>query len=78
MLGCIALGLLQLIAIEFDAHIWSAFTHFLRTRRRALPSERTVKMVLAQELLKDFFGLRPRAMMQEIRDLARHSDRLDE
>ena len=78
MLGCIALGLLQLIAIHFDAHIWSTFTHFLRTRRRALPSERTVKTVLAQELLKDFFSLRPIAIMQEIRDLARHPDRLDE
>jgi hypothetical protein len=78
MLGCIALGLLQLIAIHFDTHIWSTFTHFLRTRRRVLPSKRTVKTVLAQELLKDFFSLRPSAMMQEIRDLARHPDRLDE
>ena len=78
MLGSIALGLLQLIAIRFGADIWSTFTHFLRTRRRALPSERTVKTVLAQEVLKDFFSLRPSAMMQEIRDLARHPDRLDE
>jgi hypothetical protein len=50
MLGCMALGLLQLIALKFDSHIWSAFSCFLRTRRRALPSERTVKAVLAQEL----------------------------
>jgi hypothetical protein len=77
MLGCIALGFLQLIAIRFDAHIWSTFTHFLRTRRRVLPSERTVKVVLAQELLKDFFSLRPSAMMQEIRDLARCPDGMD-
>lgn len=77
MLGCIALGFLQLTAIRFDAHIWSTFTHFLRTRRRVLPSERTVKVVLAQELLKDFFSLRPSAMMQEIRDLARCPDGMD-
>jgi hypothetical protein len=77
MLGCIALGFLQLIALRFDAHIWSTFTHFLRTRRRVLPSERTVKVVLAQELLKDFFSLRPSAMMQEIRDLARCPDGMD-
>jgi hypothetical protein len=76
MLGCIALGMLQLIALQLDAHIWSAFTRFLRTRRRTLPSERTVKTVLAQELLKDFYSLKPRAMMQEIRDLARHRDDL--
>ena len=74
MLGCIALGMLQLIALQLDAHIWSAFTRFLRTRRRTLPSERTVKTVLAQELLKDFYSLKPRAMMQEIRDLARCPD----
>jgi len=78
MLGCIALGLLQLIALHYDTHIWLTFTRFLRTRRRALPSERTVKAVLAQELLKDFYRLKPRAMMQEIRDLARHPDDLDE
>lgn len=77
MLGCIALGLLQLIALQFDAHIWSAFTRFLRTRRRTLPSERTVKTVLAQELLKDFYSLKPRAIIQEIRDLARLCDDLD-
>ena len=77
MLGCIALGFLQLIALRFDAHIWSTFTHFLRTRRRVLPSERTVKVVLAQELLKDFFSLRPSAMMQEIRDLARCPEGMD-
>jgi hypothetical protein len=70
MLGCIALGLLQLVALQFDQHIWSAFSHFLRTRRRTLPSERTVKAVLAQELMKDFYSLKPSAMMQEIRDLA--------
>jgi hypothetical protein len=74
MLGGIALGLLQLIALKFDSHIWSTFTRFLRTRRRTLPSERTVKVVLAQELLKDFYSLKPSAMMQEIRNLARHPD----
>lgn len=74
MLGCIALGLLQLIALKFDSHIWSSFTRFLRTRRRTVPSERTAKAVLAQELLKDFFRLKPSAMMQEIRHLARHPD----
>jgi hypothetical protein len=74
MLGCMALGLLQLIALKFDSHIWSAFSCFLRTRRRALPSERTVKAVLAQELMKDFCSLKPSAIMQEIRNLASTPD----
>jgi len=69
MLGCIALGLLQLVALKFPGPIWAAFTRFLRTRSRALPSERTVKEVLAQELTLDFHNPKPSAMMQAIRRL---------
>ncbi len=53
MLGCITLGLLQLVALKFQHQVWEAFSLFLRTRRRALPSERTVKEVLAQELVRN-------------------------
>jgi hypothetical protein len=74
MLGCIALGLLQLVALKFQGPIWAAFTRFLRTRRRALPSERTVKEVLAQELTLDFHSLKPSAMMQEIHRLGQRPD----
>ena len=77
MLGCIALGLLQLVALKFQGPIWAAFTRFLRTRRRALPSERTVKEVLAQELTLDFHSLRPSAMMQEIHGLGQSPDEED-
>jgi DDE superfamily endonuclease len=45
MLGCVAVGLLQLVALKFHDHVWDGFTMFLRTRSRALPSERTVKTV---------------------------------
>ncbi|MCP4878900.1 MAG: hypothetical protein GY896_25890, partial [Gammaproteobacteria bacterium] len=45
MLGAIALGLLQLIALRFTASIWQQHRGFLRTRSRTLPSERTVKQV---------------------------------
>ena len=54
MLGCIAIGLLQLVALKLHAQVWDGFHLFLRTRSRALPSERTVKAVLAQELLRHF------------------------
>jgi len=50
MLGCITLGLLQLVALKFQHQVWEAFSLFLRTRNRALPSERTVKEVLTQEV----------------------------
>lgn len=54
MLGCIAVGLLQLVALKFHDQVWDGFSLFLRTRRRALPSERTVKAVLGQELVRNF------------------------
>ena len=54
MLGCIAIGLLQLVALKLHAQVWDGFRLFLRTRSRALPSERTVKAVLAQELGQHF------------------------
>ena len=54
MLGCIAAGLLQLVALKFPEQVWDGFRLFLRTRSRALPSERTVKAVLAQELVRHF------------------------
>ncbi len=67
LLGCIALGLLQLVALKFSHHIWDAFPLFLRTRSRALPSEQTVKTVLAQTLQHDFRNLAPSATMRLIR-----------
>ena len=70
MLGCVALGMLQLVALKFHGSIWASFTCYLRTRSRALPSERTVKEVIAQELLRDFHQVKPSAMMREIHDLA--------
>jgi hypothetical protein len=45
--------LLQLVALKFPHQVWEAFRLFLRTRSRALPSERTVKEVLAQELVRN-------------------------
>ena len=54
MLGCVALGLLQLVALKFHDQVWNGYCLFLRTRSRALPSERTVKAVLGQELARHF------------------------
>ena len=77
MLGCIALGLLQLVALNLPGPIWAAFTRFLRTRSRALPSERTVKEVLAQELTRDFHNPKPSAMMQAIHRLSQSPNEAD-
>jgi DDE superfamily endonuclease len=63
MLGCIAVGLLQLVALKFHGQVWGGFSMFLRTRSRALPSERTVKAVLGQELVRNFRNVASLATM---------------
>jgi hypothetical protein len=65
MLGAISLGLLQLIAIKFTHSVWSHHEAFMRTRSRGIPSERTVKSVIATLLLKDLHSLAPHAMLRK-------------
>jgi hypothetical protein len=67
MLGAVALGLLQLIALKFEQSVWRSFSGFLRSRSRALPSERTVKFVVEDLLINDLISLAPGAVMREIR-----------
>ncbi len=54
MLGAISLGLLQLIALKYTQNVWEHFDAFLRTRSRSLPSERTVKYVMARLIINNF------------------------
>ena len=69
MLGAIAQGLLQLLAVTYPETVWAHFDAFLRTRSRHLPSEATVRHVIARMIRHDFVALRPSATMQEIRQL---------
>lgn len=73
MLGAIAQGLLQLIAVKYPETVWAHFDAFLRTRSRHLPSEATVRHVMARLIRDDFLALRPSATMQEIRHLCPNS-----
>ena len=66
MLGGIALGLLQLISLKFEDSVWKEFQGFLRTKSRSLPSERTVKSVVRNLLVRDFFSFAPALMMRKI------------
>ena len=66
MLGVIALGLLQLIAIEYTDSVWGQFEGFLRTRSRAIPSERTVRIVISNLLVSNFRSLAPTGILQKI------------
>ena len=66
MIGAIALGLLQLVSIKYEKSVWKEFKGFLRTKSRKLPSERTVKFVIADLLVRDLFSLAPGAVIREI------------
>jgi hypothetical protein len=75
MLGAIAQGLLQLLAVKYPETVWAHFDAFLRTRSRHLPSEATVRHVIARMIRDDFLALRPSATMQAIRHLCPGSTR---
>lgn len=68
MLGAVALGLLQLIALKFQGTIWNHFEGFLRTRSRQLPSERTVKAVVTNLLVMNLIDSAPDAIIREIQE----------
>jgi hypothetical protein len=50
--AAIAHGLLQLLALRFGAEVWQRQSLYLRTQSRPLPSEKTVRQVLAPILIK--------------------------
>jgi hypothetical protein len=80
MLAAIALGLLQLIAVKYPNDIWNHFDTYLRGRSRQLPSERTVKYVMARLLIRNLFTSAPVAIMREIRQryFKRKSSHIDD
>ena len=64
--AAIALGLLQLIALRFDTLIWQHHRLYLRTQSRALPSERTVKQVIAVMILKQFVQVPKNSILRKL------------
>ena len=64
--AAIAHGLLQLIALRFGSLVWQHHCLYLRTQSRALPSEKTVKQVLAPRLAKQFVHLAQNSILQKI------------
>ena len=53
-IGCISIGLLQMLAINFSKNIWSKYTGWLRTKTSDIPTEETVSSVLQQEFYYNF------------------------
>jgi hypothetical protein len=68
ILGAVSLGLLQMVALKYTDSVWIRFDAFLRTRSRELPSERTVRHVIARMILSNFLSFAPNAIMREIRE----------
>ena len=77
--AAIAVGLLQFIAIHFQYTIWSEHCLYLRTQSRDLPSEKTVKQIIAPLLVKQFFRHGHNCIIQQIRVyLMTVSDEIDD
>ncbi|MDX1506223.1 MAG: hypothetical protein R3221_10930 [Spongiibacter sp.] len=64
--AAIAHGLLQLIALRFGTLVWQHHCLYLRTQSRALPSEKTVRQVLAPRLLQQFVHLPQNSILHKI------------
>ena len=64
--GCIATGLLQWLSIKYQTTLWDHQTLYLRTRSRELPSENTVKQILAPWLTRQFSPTRKNSQWWKI------------
>jgi len=53
-LGCIATGILQIMALSFPQTIWKSYRGWLRTVSCEIPSEETVRSVVRQEYFMNF------------------------
>jgi len=52
--GCIATGILQIIALNFHQTIWRKYAGWLRTVTSTIPSEEVVRSVIQQEYYHNF------------------------
>jgi len=66
-IGCISIGLLQMLAINFSKNIWGGYTGWLRTKTSEIPSEDTVRSVLQQEFYHNFCNYSDTAIFKIIR-----------
>jgi len=76
--GCIATGILQIIALNFHQTIWRKYSGWLRTVTSTVPSEEIVKTVIQQEYYHNFRFFRHTAIYRIImsKNRKRPPDRL--
>jgi len=70
-LGCIATGILQIIALNFHQTIWETYHGWLRTITSAIPTEETVRSVIQEEFFHNFSVFRNTAIYQIIMSKSR-------
>ena len=75
--ACIATGLLQLFSLQYHQGLWKQQVLYLRTRSRELPSENTVRQILAPLLARQLLRSPPKAFWWRIRE-AVNGDEEDE
>lgn len=62
----VATGLLQQCSLRYSDSLWQQQVLYLRTRSRALPSEKTVRQILAPRLLRQLMQSRPESLWGKI------------
>jgi hypothetical protein len=72
-IGCVALGMLQIIALRTPSTVWSVFPGWWRTRKASVVSPETVRFSLQEELLWNFRKLSKFSTLKFIHSLQRES-----
>jgi hypothetical protein len=65
--ACIATGLLQIFSLKYHDGLWRQRVLFLRTQSRELPSENTVRQILAPMLAREFNASCQNSLWRQIR-----------
>ncbi|MGB0848935.1 MAG: transposase [Thiolinea sp.] len=74
----VATGLLQMFSLRYHKGLWGQQVLYLRTRSRELPSENTVRQILAPLLARHLWQPRQNAWLQEIRQALEGEEEPDE
>lgn len=64
--GCIAFGILQILAQNYPLEIWRKYTGWLRTKKTIVPSEEVVRLVIQENFYHNFDDFSNTAILQII------------
>jgi len=72
--GCIATGILQIIALNLNETIWDRYLGWLRTITSAIPSEEIVRSVIQEEYFHNFRTFKDSAIYRIIMSKSKKAD----